>query len=79
MCPHIYMDPTKPWDSGRILRNAKTEVVDSDGSVKDKITAFIVERDFGGITNGKPAGGAWNATPRSLPSLERNIRSRTHA
>ena len=22
---------------------------------------------------------AWNATPRSLPSLERNIRSRTHA
>ena len=21
----------------------------------------------------------WNATPRSLPSLERNIRSRTHA
>nr|XP_012806252.2 complex I assembly factor ACAD9, mitochondrial [Jaculus jaculus] len=33
---------------------AKTEVVDSDGSVKDKITAFIVERAFGGITNGKP-------------------------
>ena len=24
-------------------------------------------------------GGAWNATPRSLPSLERKIRSRTHA
>ena len=24
-------------------------------------------------------GGAWNATTRSLPSLERNIRSRTHA
>lgn len=33
---------------------AKTEVVDSDSSVKDKITAFIVERDFGGVTNGKP-------------------------
>lgn len=33
---------------------AKTEVVDSDGSIKDKMTAFIVERDFGGITNGKP-------------------------
>ena len=32
---------------------AKTNV-DSDSSVKDKITAFIVERDFGGITNGKP-------------------------
>lgn len=33
---------------------AKTPVVDSDSSVKDKITAFIVERDFGGVTNGKP-------------------------
>uniref|UniRef100_A0A8C0SLX0 Acyl-CoA dehydrogenase family member 9 n=1 Tax=Canis lupus familiaris TaxID=9615 RepID=A0A8C0SLX0_CANLF len=33
---------------------AKTQVVDSDGSVKDKITALIVERDFGGVTNGKP-------------------------
>ncbi|XP_019573120.1 complex I assembly factor ACAD9, mitochondrial isoform X4 [Rhinolophus sinicus] len=33
---------------------AKTTVVDSDSSVKDKITAFIVERDFGGVTNGKP-------------------------
>ncbi|KAM7331056.1 hypothetical protein ACRRTK_010245 [Alexandromys fortis] len=33
---------------------AKTQVVHSDGSIKDKITAFIVERDFGGITNGKP-------------------------
>lgn len=32
---------------------AKTKVVDSDGSVKDRITAFIVERDFGGVTNGK--------------------------
>ena len=33
---------------------AKTEVVDSNGSVKDKVTAFIVERDFGGVTSGKP-------------------------
>uniref|UniRef100_A0A8C8Z9R9 Complex I assembly factor ACAD9, mitochondrial n=1 Tax=Prolemur simus TaxID=1328070 RepID=A0A8C8Z9R9_PROSS len=33
---------------------AKTEVANSDGSVKDKITAFIVERDFGGVTSGKP-------------------------
>lgn len=32
---------------------AKTEVVDKDGEFKDKITAFIVERAFGGITNGK--------------------------
>ncbi|XP_034962168.1 complex I assembly factor ACAD9, mitochondrial isoform X1 [Zootoca vivipara] len=32
----------------------RTEVVDKDGAVKDKITAFIVERAFGGVTNGKP-------------------------
>ena len=24
------------------------------GETKDKVTAFIVERDFGGITSGKP-------------------------
>ncbi|NWQ78586.1 ACAD9 dehydrogenase, partial [Columbina picui] len=33
---------------------ARTEVVDKDGQRKDKITAFIVERDFGGISHGKP-------------------------
>ncbi|KAJ7316812.1 hypothetical protein JRQ81_002974 [Phrynocephalus forsythii] len=33
---------------------ARTEVVEKDGTVKDKITAFIVERAFGGVTNGKP-------------------------
>ncbi|XP_015262920.1 PREDICTED: acyl-CoA dehydrogenase family member 9, mitochondrial [Gekko japonicus] len=33
---------------------ARTEVVDKDGATKDKITAFIVERTSGGITNGKP-------------------------
>uniref|UniRef100_A0A8B9BW19 Complex I assembly factor ACAD9, mitochondrial n=1 Tax=Anser brachyrhynchus TaxID=132585 RepID=A0A8B9BW19_9AVES len=33
---------------------ARTEVVDKDGQLKDKITAFIVERDFGGVTHGKP-------------------------
>ncbi|KAH0630094.1 hypothetical protein JD844_012719 [Phrynosoma platyrhinos] len=33
---------------------ARTEVVDKDGAMKDKITAFIVERAFGGVTHGKP-------------------------
>nr|XP_028574788.1 acyl-CoA dehydrogenase family member 9, mitochondrial isoform X1 [Podarcis muralis] len=33
---------------------ARTEIVDKDGAVKDKITAFIVERAFGGVTHGKP-------------------------
>lgn len=32
---------------------AKTEVV-VDGAKKDKVTAFIVERAFGGIVSGKP-------------------------
>lgn len=32
---------------------AKTEVL-VDGVKKQKITAFIVERAFGGITSGKP-------------------------
>lgn len=33
---------------------ARTDVVDKDGVKKDKISAFIVERAFGGITSGKP-------------------------
>lgn len=32
---------------------ARTEVL-VEGVKKEKITAFIVERAFGGITNGKP-------------------------
>lgn len=32
---------------------ARTEVT-VDGVKKDKITAFIVERAFGGVTSGKP-------------------------
>jgi len=34
---------------------AKTEVKDEkSGKYKDKMTAFIVERKFGGVTNGPP-------------------------
>ncbi|KAH3816308.1 hypothetical protein DPMN_117821, partial [Dreissena polymorpha] len=33
---------------------AKTEVTDEQGNREDKMTAFIVERAFGGITSGKP-------------------------
>ncbi|XP_065790081.1 complex I assembly factor ACAD9, mitochondrial isoform X2 [Muntiacus reevesi] len=56
---HYILNGAKVWITNGGLANvftvfAKTEVVDSNGSVKDKITAFIVERDFGGITNGKP-------------------------
>ncbi|XP_044108837.1 complex I assembly factor ACAD9, mitochondrial [Neovison vison] len=56
---HYILKGSKVWITNGGLANiftvfAKTEVVDSDGSVKDKITAFIVERDFGGVTHGKP-------------------------
>jgi len=34
---------------------AQTEMVDpKTGKKKDKVTAFIVERGFGGVTNGPP-------------------------
>ncbi|XP_014790047.1 complex I assembly factor ACAD9, mitochondrial [Octopus bimaculoides] len=33
---------------------ARTELINDKGEKVDKVTAFIVERKFGGITNGKP-------------------------
>ncbi|XP_054431054.1 complex I assembly factor ACAD9, mitochondrial [Pteronotus mesoamericanus] len=56
---HYILNGSKVWITNGGLANiftvfAKTNIVDSDSSVKDKITAFIVERDFGGVTNGKP-------------------------
>ncbi|XP_057562211.1 complex I assembly factor ACAD9, mitochondrial isoform X2 [Hippopotamus amphibius kiboko] len=56
---HYVLNGSKVWITNGGLASvftvfAKTEVIDSDGSVKDKITAFIVERDFGGVTSGKP-------------------------
>ncbi|XP_074054492.1 complex I assembly factor ACAD9, mitochondrial isoform X2 [Macrotis lagotis] len=56
---HFFLNGSKIWITNGSLASiftvfAKTEITDSDGLKKDKITAFIVERDFGGITNGKP-------------------------
>ncbi|NXS22049.1 ACAD9 dehydrogenase, partial [Mystacornis crossleyi] len=56
---YFLLNGSKIWISNGGLASiftvfAKTEVVDKDGQVKDKITAFIVERDFGGVTHGKP-------------------------
>lgn len=56
---HFILNGSKVWITNGGLANvftvfAKTKVDEADGSTKDKITAFIVERDFGGITNGKP-------------------------
>eukprot|EP00058_Branchiostoma_floridae_P025264 XP_002610754.1 hypothetical protein BRAFLDRAFT_126305 [Branchiostoma floridae] len=57
---HFLLNGGKIWISNGGIADvftvfAKTEVVDSaSGKVKDKVTAFIVERSFGGITSGKP-------------------------
>ena len=54
------LNGSKIWITGGGLADiftvfAKTPVKDDKtGDVKDKITAFIVERDFGGVTNGPP-------------------------
>ncbi|KAK3101158.1 hypothetical protein FSP39_001403 [Pinctada imbricata] len=55
---HFHLTGGKIWISNGGIANiftvfAKTEV-EVDGQKKDKVTAFIVERDFGGITSGKP-------------------------
>uniref|UniRef100_A0A8C3SZ27 Complex I assembly factor ACAD9, mitochondrial n=1 Tax=Chelydra serpentina TaxID=8475 RepID=A0A8C3SZ27_CHESE len=53
------LNGSKVWISNGGLADiftvfARTEAVDNDGTKKDKISAFIVERAFGGVTNGKP-------------------------
>ncbi|KAM4687176.1 LOW QUALITY PROTEIN: complex I assembly factor ACAD9, mitochondrial-like [Rhinophrynus dorsalis] len=55
---HFLLNGSKIWISNGGLADiftvfARTEVVDKDGEKKDKITAFIVERAFGGVTHGK--------------------------
>ncbi|XP_052534448.1 complex I assembly factor ACAD9, mitochondrial [Tympanuchus pallidicinctus] len=56
---YYLLNGSKVWISNGGLANvftvfARTEIAEKDGQVKDKITAFIVERDFGGVTHGKP-------------------------
>ncbi|XP_004613255.2 complex I assembly factor ACAD9, mitochondrial [Sorex araneus] len=56
---HYILNGSKVWITNGGIANvftvfAKTKVEAADGSVKDRMTAFIVERDFGGITSGKP-------------------------
>lgn len=55
---HYLINGSKIWISNGAMADimtvfARTEVVEN-GVKKDKITAFIVERAFGGITSGKP-------------------------
>ncbi|XP_010210141.1 PREDICTED: acyl-CoA dehydrogenase family member 9, mitochondrial [Tinamus guttatus] len=56
---YFLLNGSKVWISNGGIASiftvfARTEIVDKDGTRKDKITAFIVERDFGGVTSGKP-------------------------
>ncbi|XP_030061622.1 complex I assembly factor ACAD9, mitochondrial [Microcaecilia unicolor] len=56
---YFLLNGSKVWISNGGLADiftvfARTEVVDEDGKTKDKITAFIVEKAFGGVTSGKP-------------------------
>ncbi|XP_052782753.1 very long-chain specific acyl-CoA dehydrogenase, mitochondrial-like [Mya arenaria] len=57
---HYILNGGKIWISNGGLAEiftvfAKTEVKDEKtGDMKDKVTAFIVERSFGGVTNGAP-------------------------
>ncbi len=55
---HWLLNGGKIWISNGALAEvftvfAKTEVTTESGEKKDKITAFIVERAFGGLTHGK--------------------------
>ena len=56
---HFLLNGSKIWISNGGWADvftvfAQTEVVDKKGIKKDKITAFIVERAFGGLDSGKP-------------------------
>lgn len=56
---HYHLNGSKIWISNGGLAEvftvfARTDVINSKGEKEDKITAFIVERSFGGVTNGKP-------------------------
>jgi len=57
---HYILNGSKIWISNGGIASvftvfAKTEVTDpKTGEKKDKVTAFIVERAFGGVTNGPP-------------------------
>nr|KAG5688117.1 hypothetical protein BaRGS_007576 [Batillaria attramentaria] len=56
---HYILNGSKIWISNGGLAEvftvfAQTAVTDAQGETKDKVTAFIVERSFGGVNNGPP-------------------------
>uniref|UniRef100_A0A5S6Q3M2 Very long-chain specific acyl-CoA dehydrogenase, mitochondrial n=1 Tax=Trichuris muris TaxID=70415 RepID=A0A5S6Q3M2_TRIMR len=58
---HYILNGSKLWISNGGIADvftvfAKTPVKSSDGTKKEKISAFFVERSFGGVTSGPPEG-----------------------
>lgn len=56
---HYILNGSKIWISNGGMAEimtvfAQTEVTDENGKKKDKVTAFIVERGFGGVSSGPP-------------------------
>ncbi|KAA3678965.1 very long chain acyl-CoA dehydrogenase [Paragonimus westermani] len=56
---HYVLNGTKVWITNGGLADvftvfAKVPVTDKDGQIKQKMTAFIVERSFGGVTHSEP-------------------------
>lgn len=56
---HYVLNGSKIWISNGGIADimtvfAQTECTDDHGQKKDKVTAFIVERGFGGVSNGPP-------------------------
>ncbi|ESO91377.1 hypothetical protein LOTGIDRAFT_182642 [Lottia gigantea] len=54
-----FLNGSKIWISNGGIADlftvfAKTEIINDKGEKEDKITAFIVEREFGGVTSGRP-------------------------
>ncbi|XP_064604825.1 complex I assembly factor ACAD9, mitochondrial-like [Liolophura sinensis] len=55
----FYLNGGKIWISNGGIADimtvfAKTEITNEEGEKQDKVTAFVVERAFGGVSSGKP-------------------------
>ena len=80
-CPERRNGTQWPEAGGSVRASLGLKMMERSNNVIQFVKYYIF--DFRDGSEGKESafipGGAWNATPRSLPSLERKIRSRTHA